>query len=87
MIPEIGGVPYITVGHSMVHVCYLRYPVIAVTWINPIKARAPNNSKMCPSVSLVYPDHICLGVGPDFAEMCINGSVRIIRTVQIPPVD
>ena len=42
---------------------------------------------MCPSVFLVYPGHICLGVGPDFAEMRINGSVRIIRTVQIPPVD
>ena len=42
---------------------------------------------MYPGVFLVYPDHICLGVGPDFAEMRINGSVRIIRTVQAPSVD
>ena len=42
---------------------------------------------MCPNVFLVYTAHIWLGVGPDFAEMRINGFVRIIRMVQIPPVD
>ena len=43
---------------------------------------------MCPSALLVYPDHIFLGVGAVFAEIRINGFVRIIiRMVQIPPVD
>ena len=42
---------------------------------------------MCPSALLVYPDHIFLGVGAVFADIRINGFVRIIRTVQIPPVD
>ena len=42
---------------------------------------------MCPSALLVYADHIFLGMGAVFAEIRINGFVRIIRTVQIPPVD
>ena len=42
---------------------------------------------MCPRALLVYPDHIFLGVGVVFVEIRINGFVRIIRTIQIPPVE
>ena len=46
-----------------------------------MRIRSPHTIPDWPKTQIV------LGVGAVFAEIRINGFVRIIRTVQIPPVD